>query len=192
MSLLSLNERPETRNAPSKQVRVLLVDDDPADLVRYVKMLEREGLSVIACDSHLTALACLEAIWLDGVVVNQGVDRFAWRAVVDRAARPGQRTPVLVMTDCRDIVCQLEAIQLGAVGYLEKPLTGQQVMRALERPRGPCLLPNHRSTLRSAGESRPNPGQEHSPHDGPPFGGDGQENRDPYDSSDGQPLTREV
>ncbi|HLW79279.1 MAG TPA: response regulator [Terriglobia bacterium] len=145
MSLPSVSHRPERESLPSRRLNILLVDDDPADLALYVKRLEKEGCNVVACDSHLTALACLESLSLDGVVVHQGRDRFAWRAVVDRAAaRPLQRTPVLVLTDHRDMVCQFEAMQLGAVEYVEKPVSGERMVRAFEGSSDRlALLPRH-------------------------------------------------
>lgn len=151
MSSLSLNPS-KLRHAPRKQARILLVDDDPGDLACYLRMLESLGSTIIACESYRTALECLESLRLDGVVVNQGADRFAWRPVVDCAARCGLRVPVLVMTDCRDIVCQLEALQLGAVAYLEKPLNLQQVVEAFERgPASPAAL----GLPRNGGQRRP-------------------------------------
>jgi FixJ family two-component response regulator len=49
-----------------------------------------------------------------------------------------RHTPVLVLTRSVDMHCYLEAMQLGAVDYLEKPLPAAEILRIVEihlRPR---------------------------------------------------------
>ena len=43
-----------------------------------------------------------------------------------------RRLPVLVLTECLDMDCYLEAMQLGAVDYVEKPLRPDEVARLVE------------------------------------------------------------
>ncbi len=139
MTSTSLNTETEEHSHLVRQVKILLMDDDPVDLARYSQMLRRAGYEVTTCGSHLKALLCLHERLFDLVLVNQGSDRFAWRCVVDSATGPQHRTPVVVLTRCRDMVCHLEAMNLGAADYLEKPLTEAELVQAFQHylpPRG--------------------------------------------------------
>jgi CheY-like chemotaxis protein len=132
MSSISAGPGIEEQSRLVRRVRILLVDDDPVDLAYYREILGRAGCTVTACDSHLEALLRLEEQPFDMVLVNQGSDRFVWRCVVDSAAGPEHDTPVVVLTHSRDMVCYFEALNLGAADYLEKPLTGPQLLQAFE------------------------------------------------------------
>lgn len=139
MSSTSLNPQTEEHSHFVQRLKILLMDDDPVDLARYSEMLRRAGYEVTTCGSHLKALLCLHERLFDLVLVNQGSDRFAWRCVVESATGPRNRTPVVVLTRCRDMVCYLEAMNLGAADYLEKPLTEAELVCAFQhyvRPRG--------------------------------------------------------
>jgi len=51
-----------------------------------------------------------------------------------------RRTPVLILARCLDIGCYLEAMELGAVEYLQKPVPESFPVRLAEtylRPRKP-------------------------------------------------------
>ncbi len=58
--------------------------------------------------------------------------------MLQRAIEIDRRTPILVVTRCLDINCYLEAMQLGALDYLERPLAASEITRLVEthsRPR---------------------------------------------------------
>lgn len=142
MSTVNVSLPREEKSPPVRPFRILLVNEDGAELVRHGESLREEGCTVHSCSSHLKALARLEHGTFDLVVVNQGKDRFGWRCVVDRASTLKRRTPSLVLTWSYDMVCYLEAIELGALDYLEKPLTGAQLLSVFEsslQPRNPGM-----------------------------------------------------
>ena len=49
-----------------------------------------------------------------------------------RDSRSTGQLPVLVLTECLDMDSYLEAMQLGAVDYVEKPLRPDEVARLVE------------------------------------------------------------
>jgi len=102
--------------------RVLLVDEDPADLRTLRLVLEGQGYEVRTHSTHEEGVRCLEAEPFDFVVVSQGSQAFEGRKVLDRAAQLDRQLPVLVVTRCIDMHCYLEAMQMGAIDYLEKPV----------------------------------------------------------------------
>ena len=57
---------------------------------------------------------------------------------MQRAIEIERRLPVLVLTDSLDMGCYLEAMQLGAADYMEKPVLPSEIARLIEthvRPR---------------------------------------------------------
>ena len=110
-------------------VRVLLVDEDACDLEAFSMLLEKVGYAVRACDNHADALQRLESEVFDFIIVSQGSPAFEGRAILRRANEIDRELPVLVLTRCHDIGCYLEAIQLGALEYLEKPLAAPGLLQ---------------------------------------------------------------
>jgi DNA-binding NtrC family response regulator len=107
--------------------RVLLVDQDGNDLRYYTALLWHLGYVVRSFASYQEAERCLQHEPIDFVMVNQGSPAFEARGLVERVLARNRRTPVVVMTHSLDIGCYLEAMQLGAVDYLEKPLAPADV-----------------------------------------------------------------
>lgn len=118
--------------ARTARVKVLLVDEDPGELSFYQAMLRKNGFEVQTAASPGEGLRCLEQKHYDFIVLNQGSHAFEGRVLLARAIELDRRTPVLVLTDVVDMGCYLEAMQLGAVDYLEKPIHGTQLVRLIE------------------------------------------------------------
>jgi two-component system phosphoglycerate transport system response regulator PgtA len=118
--------------------RVLLVDEDARDLQYYGAVLQEEGYEVRACESFAQGVECLDKETYDFVVVSQGSRAFEGRFLLERVMTVDRRLPVLVLTRSVDMYCYMEAMQLGAVDYLEKPLPPAEIVRIVEthlRPR---------------------------------------------------------
>ena len=125
------------RSPLGQRLKVLLVDEDPRDLNYTRSLLEKQGCEVRTCSSFGDAIRHLVSERFDFVVMDQGSDRLECRAAIEHATGPNRRTPVLVLARCHDMVRYLEAMQLGAVDYLEKPLTSSQWMRAVKTHQAP-------------------------------------------------------
>ncbi len=117
---------------------MLLVDEDCADLQYYSAVLQEHGFDVRACNSYSAGTRCLEGESFDFVVICQGSRAFEGRALLEHVLMIDRHTPVLVLTRCVDIDCYLEAMQLGAVDYLEKPLAPAEIVRVVETHLRPC------------------------------------------------------
>jgi DNA-binding NtrC family response regulator len=122
--------------------RVLLVDEDFRDLQYYCAILEQEGYEVEACGSYTEGAQRLQSGRFDFVIICQGSCAFEGRALLEQVMMIDRHTPVLVLTRSVDMNCYLEAMQLGAVDYLEKPLPAAEILRIVEihlRPRAAPL-----------------------------------------------------
>ena len=120
------------RKPKAGAARVLLVDEDFRDLQYYRSVLVERGYDVHVLGSYEEAEHRLQKESFDFVLVGQGTSAFEGRRVVERAIKVDRRTPVVVLARCLDIGCYLEAMQLGALDYLEKPLTSAEVSRVID------------------------------------------------------------
>jgi DNA-binding NtrC family response regulator len=112
--------------------RILIVDDNLEDLRWCSAILEREGYEVDACRSYEIGAAHAAVGRYDFVVVGQGGPNFEGQAVVKQATEMNRHTPVLVVTRCLEMRCYLEAMQLGALDYLEMPVPAPFLLREIE------------------------------------------------------------
>jgi len=126
--------RPKYREADTtalvtchKKRKVLVVDDDLRDLLRYSAILQHEGYEVRSIPSHKDAADCVRREQFDLIIVSQGTAIFEGRTVLSRAFERNQKVPVLVLSRSNDIDCYLEAMQMGASDYREKPLAASEL-----------------------------------------------------------------
>lgn len=104
------------------QQRVLLVDPEAADRDRFARNLRDRGLWVRACSSYEEGERCLEHERFDLVIVDQGGPAFEGKVIAARSMMKDRKVPVLVTTRYHHMAAYVEAMQLGASDYLEKPI----------------------------------------------------------------------
>jgi len=78
----------------------------------------------------------------DFAIVGQGSASFEGRCVLERAAEMQRNVPIVVVARCLDPRCYLDALELGAVDYLERP-EPDDIVRTMEAElhrRFPCEL----------------------------------------------------
>ncbi|TAM83207.1 MAG: response regulator [Acidobacteria bacterium] len=111
--------------------RILLVDEDPGDRDRYYQMLHDNGFKVKACSDFEAGARMLGTVKFDCAVVSQGGPGFEGRLVLEQSMAKDRYRPVVILSRYHDVGCYLEAMQLGAVDYLEKPLSAVEIVRAV-------------------------------------------------------------
>lgn len=107
--------------------KVLLVEPDARDRQSYSGILQQRGFEICACASYQDGVRCLESGPIDLVLIDQGSSAFEGRILLEHAMMIDRHLPVVVLTRCVDMNCYLEAMQLGAVDYLEKPLAPEEI-----------------------------------------------------------------
>jgi len=112
--------------------KVLLVDEDLGDLDCCRAILQSQRFEVRACGSFAEGLRYLNTEVFDFLIVSQGGRAFEGRTLLEHATEIDRGFPVLVVTRHHDMGCYLEAMQLGAVDYMEKPLNIVEMMRVVE------------------------------------------------------------
>lgn len=119
------------RDLDPKAPKVLMVITEPESLDHHSDLLRALGFEVLPCTSYGDALALLQTEEFDLVTVGQGSMAFEGKSVVMRALEIDRGTPVLVLARRTDMENYLEAMQLGAVDYLEMPVPPEEFLRVL-------------------------------------------------------------
>ena len=107
--------------------KALVVDQDRKDLQAYTGILRRMGFEVKPFTNYPEASRYLEEETPDFIFVNQGTAAFEARDFMVSALARNRHTPVVVLAQCLHMDCYLEAMQLGAVDYVEKPLASDEM-----------------------------------------------------------------
>jgi two-component system NtrC family response regulator len=104
-----------------KTPTVLLVFEEHQDLETYGSILCSLGYRILMCSSADEAIQALESEDVSFVIVSQGTHAFEGRQVLERSRQLRPNVPVLVIARVLDMQCYLEAMDLGASDYLERP-----------------------------------------------------------------------
>jgi DNA-binding response OmpR family regulator len=130
--MATLTPRPTRGPDFGPKGKVLIVDGDCAGVEACCAFLLQQGYETRCFKSYEEAVHCLGSESFDFVMVCQGSPAFEGRTVLERVVELDRRTPILVLTRCPNMSCYLEAMQLGAVDYLEKPVALPEILRMVE------------------------------------------------------------
>jgi two-component system, OmpR family, response regulator MprA len=130
---------------PCGQVKVLIVDDEPAVLQALERALEAEGYAVDLAPDGRAALDHLVEGAVDAIVLDVAMPGVDGLEVCRRLRAAGDRTPVLMLTARDAVDDRVAGLDAGADDYLVKPFALRELqarLRALLRrnePAGPQL-----------------------------------------------------
>lgn len=116
---------------PFHRTRILLVDEDHRDRDHYRRVLHDSGFEVRTCSDFVEGASLLRTEKFDCVFVDQGGPDFKGRVVLEHSVAKDRFRPVVIMSHYHDVGCYLEAMQLGAVDYLEKPVSALEIVRVV-------------------------------------------------------------
>ena len=124
---------------PRLRGTVLIADADDESRREIAQALEQEGQSVLAAATAPEAMGILETETVDAVVTDLRLSDPDGLAVFRSASARTPPVPVVVVADEGTVQSAVEWMRRGAVDYLVKPLSAQDVQtsvhRALERRR---------------------------------------------------------
>lgn len=113
--------------------KVLVFDQDTIDLARHSEPFEAHGFEVHKCMSVETAMRCIEREDFDFALVDQGSSSFEGIRVIRHLVRYNLPTPFVVIACCTDALCHQKALALGAMDYLEKPISSADIDWMIEK-----------------------------------------------------------
>jgi CheY-like chemotaxis protein len=120
-------------SAVSSHGRILIVDDEPAILEMVAEYLSIQGFVVVTANSGLEALARLETEQPDAVLLDVRMPEIDGIETLRRIMARDQSVRVLMVSANDDLLLAKEAITLGAVDYLLKPIDFDYLSRILQQ-----------------------------------------------------------
>ncbi|EDY21223.1 response regulator receiver protein [Chthoniobacter flavus Ellin428] len=103
--------------------RILVVDDEPNVRLSYRVTLETEGLAVREADCAARALDRLAGEHFDLAILDMRMPEMDGLDLLAEMRKRGFKTPAVIITAYGDIPHAVRAMQLGAIDFLQKPLT---------------------------------------------------------------------
>ena len=112
---------------------ILVIEDESMVTDAVVKVCGAEGLKVTAVDQAHEALRCLRKNEFRLVlcdIMMQGLDGFQFLEELDQM---GIRTPVVMMTGYATVENAVKSLAMGAVDYIPKPFTADELLTVVWR-----------------------------------------------------------
>lgn len=103
--------------------RILVVDDEPNVRLNYRTTLEIENYDVAEAGSAALALKQLEKSKFELAILDLRMPEMNGLELLERMRARGFETPVVIITAYGDIPHAVKALKLGAIDFLQKPLT---------------------------------------------------------------------
>lgn len=116
--------------------RILIVDDDPAIAAFVQTALEREGFETELVKRGDTALARVEAIHPDLILLDLMLPGMDGLQICQALRRRSQYIPIIMLTAKDDDVDKIVGLEIGADDYITKPFKIRELLariRALLR-----------------------------------------------------------
>src|ERR1700716_1657650 len=111
---------------------LLLIDDDPNTLASLSRAFRLAGYEATVCDSAVRALELIRAERFDVIfsdVVMPGKDGIS---LLEDLKAAGTTTPVVMISGQASVEMAVRATKLGALDFLEKPLSTEKLLVTVE------------------------------------------------------------
>src|ERR1700728_2212551 len=116
----------------SAQAHILIIDDDANTLASLARAFRLEGHEAAVCDNANKALELAKSQAFDLIlsdVVMPGKDGLT---LLEELKAQGLPTPVVMMSGQADIEMAVRATRLGALDFLEKPISTEKLLLTVE------------------------------------------------------------
>ena len=115
---------------------LLLVDDDEVYCEVLGEALQKRGYAVTIAHDLATALRFAQQTEPEYAVVDLRIGTESGLELVQQLATLDENTRIIMLTGFASVATAVESIKLGAVHYLTKPATADEVVAALHRDEG--------------------------------------------------------
>lgn len=112
--------------------RLLIVDDDELYRESLIRAFSRRSIETVGAQSMASATAALETFSPDAAIVDLRLGNESGLDVVKRILELRPNLKIVVLTAYGTISTALEAIKLGAINYLTKPIEADRILSAFD------------------------------------------------------------
>lgn len=115
------------------QPRILVVDDEPNQLVTISRILSRQGLDVLTADNGAQALEILGRETVDVMITDLNMPVMDGMELLREVADLDERPSTVVLTGYGTIQSAVDAMKHGAADYLIKPCNPDELKLVIDR-----------------------------------------------------------
>ena len=115
-----------------RKVHLLLVDDDPNTLASLSRAFRMAGHEVTVCDNATRALETLRSETFDLVFSDVMMPGKTGLDLLEEMKSLGIKTPIIMISGQANIEMAVRATKLGALDFLEKPLSTDKLLLTIE------------------------------------------------------------
>ena len=138
---LALQEKHmSNEETPDEKPVLLLVDDDEIYCEVLSDALRKRNYAVSTAHNLATALELARDIEPEYAVVDLRIGAESGLQLVKQLAELDDNTRIVMLTGFASVTTAVESIKLGAVHYLTKPATADEVVAALHRDEGDATV----------------------------------------------------
>jgi CheY-like chemotaxis protein len=125
-----------TLHQTHKSLRVLVVDDIPVNRLLAMRLLEKQGHSVISAISGREAMEAIETQTFDLILMDVQMPDMngfeATQAIREGERGTGNRVPIIALTAHAMEGDRNRCLTAGMDGYVSKPITAQALLAAID------------------------------------------------------------
>lgn len=118
----------------------LLIDDDITFAETLARSLQRRGQDVAIAHDGGTALALCEAVQPERIVLDLKLEATSGLGLIADLLAIAPRCRIVVLTGYSSIPTTVEAIKLGAMDYLCKPASVDDILAAFGKDQGDAAV----------------------------------------------------
>jgi DNA-binding NtrC family response regulator len=115
-----------------RKAQLLLVDDDPNTLASLSRAFRLAGHEATVCDNAGRALELLRSETFDLILSDVVMPGKSGLELLDDLKKSGVKTPVVLISGQANIEMAVRATKLGALDFLEKPLSTDKLLVTVE------------------------------------------------------------
>jgi two-component system response regulator RegA len=114
----------------------LIVEDDERLMQRLARAMEDRGFQVVTAGSVFEALAQIQLNAPEYAIVDMRFDDGCGLDVVAALKQQRPDARAIILTGYGNIATAVQAVKLGAIDYLTKPVDADDIVSALQAPLG--------------------------------------------------------
>src|SRR5713101_2848358 len=128
---LPINAASKDRRLPRK-AHLLLVDDDPNTLASLSRAFRMAGHEATVCDNAARAVELLRTETFDLILSDVVMPGKSGLDLLEDLKKAGVKTPIVLVSGQANIEMAVKATKLGALDFLEKPLSTDKLFVTVE------------------------------------------------------------
>src|SRR5690606_13680643 len=130
--MASVNCKSTLRSMDTHNVKVLVVDDDPALLQLLADYLKRHQYDTLLARSPRDLEACIQRYNPDLIVLDRMMPDGDGAEACRRLRQQGEDIPIILLTAKDETVDRVIGMEAGAADYLGKPFDPRELLARIE------------------------------------------------------------